>query len=134
MEKLVLATEEIFLVPTDAKQCMDTQCLKLVEYLRRRNFETGLVLLSEETVPDETVQETLNFYIPAQEVFRNRSFNQSTKYFIDNSAERLEKAADQGFIPVLITERQATPSFTCQAFPSISDFHLSLIRANFETE
>lgn len=134
MEKLVLATEDIFLDATDAKRCMDAECLKLVEYLRWRQFETGLVLVDEGSTPDETVQENLSFYLPAEEVFSQKAFDHKTKYFIDNSIERLEKAASKGFTPVLIAEGGTLEDseFDCAAYSTISDFHLSLIQASFE--
>ncbi|MEO1769789.1 hypothetical protein [Candidatus Enterococcus ferrettii] len=133
MEKLMLATEDIFLDTTDTEQCMAFGCAKLVEYLRRRDFETGLVLLDESKTIDDSVQEALNLYIPVEEIFDKRTFPHNPKYFLDNSMERLEKASEKGFIPVLITEdSEEDLSFNCLAYPTVSDFHLSLIQAAFE--
>lgn len=133
MEKLMLATEDIFLDTTNSEPCMAAECAKLVEYLRRRNFETGLVLLDDSKKIDDSVEEAINLHIPVEEIFDKQTFSHHTKYFLDNSPERLEKAAEKGFIPVLITEdSKEDVAFPCSTFPSVSDFHLSLIQANFE--
>lgn len=134
MEKLMLATEDIFLDTTNEEPCMTAECAKLVEYLRRREFETGLVLLDELKTVDESVREVMNYYIPVEEIFETKDFQHNTKYFLDNSTERLEKATEKGFIPVLITEAlQEEEVLECMVFPSVSAFHLSLIQANFES-
>lgn len=133
MEKLMLATEDIFLDTTNEEPCMTAECAKLVEYLRRREFETGLVLLDESKTVDESVQEAMNHYIPVEEIFET-DFQHNTKYFLDNSTDRLKKAAEKGFIPVFINEETNEIAFDCLTFPSVSAFHLSLIQANFEAQ
>lgn len=133
MEKLMLATEDIFLDTTNEEPCMTAECAKLVEYLRRREFETGVVLLDESKTVDESVQEAMNHYIPVEEIFETKYFQHNTKYFLDNSIERLEKAAEKGFTPVFIKEDTNEIAFDCLTFPTVSAFHLSLIQANFES-
>lgn len=133
MEKLMLATETIFLDNTEEKPCMTAECAKLVEYLRRREFETGLALLDASKTVDESVQEALSFYEPIEEIFEQGTFKHHTKYFLDNSTDRLQQAAEKGFTPVLITEAsQEDAAVDYLTFPTVSAFHLSLIQANFE--
>ena len=137
MEKLMLATEEIFLDTTDTEHCMAAECAKLVEYLRRRSFQTGLIVLDADKTLDQSVQEALDVYLSdeqhLEEVLNQVNAECATKYFLDNSKERLEKMANYGFTPVYIDEQaEIDENLDCLAFPSVSEFHLSLIQANFE--
>jgi hypothetical protein len=140
IETFVFSSETIFLKKED-----QTKIHQLLDYLKSRGQQIGVVFYDQATMNDVLLEQHLadylDFSINGEETetiphglvdFLQVELSHQKVNFISKSLEQLETAKTLGFKPIYLAENCDKESFPCLSFRDFDALHLGIIESRFE--